>query len=211
MLADLTHDLAQAPWRLDDEALAPEAGACSACPFRTSREPLLFPEEDAPAEASGKRRAGKAGPADRCLRPDCWRRKTEALLDRKHAELLARHPEAIRVNATGRGGAVPDWRTTRAPKKTPGAVPALVTEGPKLGDVRWVTLPQPLPAVSSPTVETPAGPRRSTLAEPRRRLGAQPQAARDGPATSPVCAALMPGSTWPGRLPSCRIRSRGRR
>jgi ParB/RepB/Spo0J family partition protein len=171
-IADLTHDLAQAPWKLDDEALVPDAGACSACPFRTSREPLLFPDEDAGDEDSGPRRSRKAG-ADRCLRPDCWRQKTEALLARKQAELAARHPGAIRVNTTGRGGAVPEWRTTRANRKTPGAVPALVVDGPQVGSVRWVTLPQPLPADSRPAVETSAGPRRSTLAERRRRLGAR--------------------------------------
>lgn len=48
------------PWALDDATLVPSAGACSACPKRSSTEPLLF---------------GDLARADSCLDTACYKKK----------------------------------------------------------------------------------------------------------------------------------------
>lgn len=58
-------DLDKAPWDLDDVELYKPAGACSACPKRSSCEPLLFN----PDEIGGKK------DADICLDETCWNNK----------------------------------------------------------------------------------------------------------------------------------------
>jgi hypothetical protein len=58
------HTLAKAPFSLDDAALLPAAGACSACPKRTGAAPDLYTDLDA------KR--------DCCTDPECWDRKVKS-------------------------------------------------------------------------------------------------------------------------------------
>lgn len=67
--------LARAPWSLDDAELVPGAGACTACPNRTDRQPGLF-------EA--------ATDGDRCLDSACWQGKRVA-----HHDWLVRNAEAM--------------------------------------------------------------------------------------------------------------------
>lgn len=55
--------LADVPWRVSDEKLVPEAGACTACPKRSSVQRDLF------AEAAG----------DRCLDVGCFRGKMDVV------------------------------------------------------------------------------------------------------------------------------------
>lgn len=58
--------------------LDPEAGACTACPFRTSAQPTLF-EDDAEDDP------------DRCLRPSCWDGKVTTTEDAVIESLRTRH------------------------------------------------------------------------------------------------------------------------
>ena len=75
MLEQHTLMLARAPWGLDDADLVPEAGACTACPNRTDRQPGLFET---------------ATDGDRCLDSTCWQRKRVA-----HHDWLVSNAEAM--------------------------------------------------------------------------------------------------------------------
>lgn len=59
---ELQASLEDVPWRITDEKLDPKAGACSACPKRTSVQRDLFAE----------------GKGDRCRDVPCYRRKMDA-------------------------------------------------------------------------------------------------------------------------------------
>ena len=62
--------LERAPWKLDDVALVPTAGACTVCPKRSSAQAELFDEADRDR-------------ADVCMDRGCWQGKREAwALDR---------------------------------------------------------------------------------------------------------------------------------
>lgn len=64
-------NLSSAPWKWDDATLLPEAGACSACPKRTSVRRGLFDEL---LNGDGK------GKSDFCTERACWARKKEAFI-----------------------------------------------------------------------------------------------------------------------------------
>src|SRR5436190_1034485 len=80
-----------APWKPDDEALYPEAGACVACPKRSSHAPDLFAGELDPENS-------KTPPGDRCLDRVCWGRKAELFLTRKAEDLRKDHPDLVLLN-----------------------------------------------------------------------------------------------------------------
>lgn len=73
--------LKSAPWDLDDAKLMPKAGACSACPKRSSCQQALF------AEVKG----------DSCLDAACWTSKQEAHAKVALVELKKKAPDAIVV------------------------------------------------------------------------------------------------------------------
>ena len=75
------HVLSAAPWKVGDETLCPEAGACSVCPKRSSHTPDLFAGELDAGDA-------KSPPGDRCLDAKCWALKAEVFLSHKAESLL---------------------------------------------------------------------------------------------------------------------------
>ncbi len=128
--------LASAPWSLDDETLVPKAGACSACPKRSSCSPDLFGEVDQ-----------KKKPTDNCLDTVCWNGKHSALVKRKEAEAKKENPDLVLIHGThdsdgveedDRDSVIPHWRVTRCAKSTPGAKQALVVDGAGAGQLTWI-------------------------------------------------------------------------
>jgi ParB/RepB/Spo0J family partition protein len=166
IVSEQTLQLAGSPWSLDDETLCPEAGACSACPLRSSVHPTLF-------EDLGER---TSDPKDRCLDRACWKNKLNAFLARQEAELRQTHPNLVLLTTTGapKPGVFPAWQTRPAKKKQGGAVPAFVLDGSDCGKLRWVLLPEPstptthsssTPSAASPVAPVPGQRAKSSLAE----------------------------------------------
>ena len=136
------HLLASAPWKQDDALLCPTAGACTACPKRSSHAPELFPE-DLPGN-DGRPIAG-----DCCLDAVCWDNKAMLYLTHRNEELRQEHPRLILLNAgdAGDGAEVGQklnapvrnaWDATLCKKSDEKAVPALIVSGPGLGRLKWV-------------------------------------------------------------------------
>lgn len=75
--------LKAAPWDLDDALIVEGAGACSACPRRSSAQQTLFD-------------AGKGG--DRCTDAPCWARKKTAYLELREAQLRGDHPRLVTIS-----------------------------------------------------------------------------------------------------------------
>jgi ParB/RepB/Spo0J family partition protein len=108
--------LKNAPWDLEDVALMPRAGACVGCEKRSDAQADLF------GDASGAS----------CLDGSCFASKLKAFGKRKEAELLEKHPEAVKVTDSYSGGAKDLLRPgsyTEAKKSDKGAVPAIVHGG----------------------------------------------------------------------------------
>lgn len=138
------HVLAAAPWDKDDAELLPAAGACSACPKRSSAEPLLFPEM---ADAKD----------DQCLDPACFERKQVALVQLSAKKLRDGGAEPIffRDNYQELGkealktiGAKKTERTydfVDCKKDDPKAVPAVSVEGQDAGKIKYVKPRGPVP------------------------------------------------------------------
>lgn len=134
------HLLSAAPWKIDDETLIPETGACSACPKRSSRAPDLFAGE---LEGDG----GTTTPGDRCLDPECWACKAERFLKSKAEALRKEHPKLVLLDngqdgddldGEYEGEVLHSEEVTTSRKTDRKAVPALVVNGPGLGRIRWV-------------------------------------------------------------------------
>lgn len=124
--------LKSAPWNLEDEKLVKKAGACSACPKRSSCQTQLF------AEAKD----------DRCLDASCWTAKrdahTIAAIELKRQE----HPKAILLASGTTNREVPakiadqvkgTWEFKVVKAETKGAQPAIMADGDKAGQVVFVT------------------------------------------------------------------------
>lgn len=84
--SDFTLRLSSARWDLDDAELLPAAGACSACPKRTSCTPELFEELKAPS----------------CTDAHCWAEKLAAHNARADARLAARGMTVLGAAKSGR-------------------------------------------------------------------------------------------------------------
>lgn len=102
-LAELTRSLDKAPWDLTDASLVPKAGACSACPKRSSCCPLLFEEMEEEKTAKG----------DRCLDDGCWGAKQIAILQKTIADAKATHGSKLSISGDihrrNLGKAVSEW------------------------------------------------------------------------------------------------------
>lgn len=130
-----TRRLKSAPWPLDNDILAPKAGACSACRKRSSLQPGLFDDELDPEKIKKN---------DQCLDADCWAIKAGYWTEMKEAELRKEHPNLVRVK-TDRGN-VPDcpkdvleeYQYSKVKKGVPGATPAVVFAGPGQGTLTWI-------------------------------------------------------------------------
>lgn len=88
---DIMLDLSGAPWKKDDAALVPAAGACAGCPKRTGAAPALFPEFTK---------------GDRCTDPACFEMKMVAHITRE----LAADPKTVLLsNGWSRGVDEKPW------------------------------------------------------------------------------------------------------
>lgn len=148
LIRSLAQDVVTFPWHPGDAGLHPPAGACAACPHRSSRHPLLFDDEEASAESRNpgpQPRHPPAHPApDRCLDPLCAATKARLYLERRVATLAARHPRVLLLQEGSPlhdlPGALRAWDVIPAARRARGALPAVVANGPRLGKVRWVRL-----------------------------------------------------------------------
>lgn len=175
LTGDYLHLLAQAPWKLDDDTLCPEAGACAACPKRSSHHPDLFEEE---LEAKGKVIKG-----DRCLDAVCWDAKAAVYLRRRIDEGREEHPNLALLDA-GEGEEGPPLQSasmrivypsnaTPCRKSDKNAVPVLVVRGPGLGRVKWVHLPRQKEATPGKNAHPAKAAGDETPAEPAEKTAAQ--------------------------------------
>lgn len=151
-VAASTQELASAPWPLDDDALVPMAGACTACPNNSANQGKLFEGlEDAP---NGQ---------GRCLDKGCWAKKLAAHVERKAAAAREQHGKDLVLVQTKRRGPYDEqlheaereaigkafgknarpleahqYSESSAKKPGKGLVPALVVDGPEAGEVLYV-------------------------------------------------------------------------
>lgn len=120
--------LKAAPWDLDDAFIVADAGACSACPKRSSAQQQLF---DQPAKGG-----------DRCTDAPCWQRKKEAFLALREAELRAEHPKLLTIgeasDAREDKSVVPSYYTEKVKAGTKGATAVMEKESGKLVYVKPV-------------------------------------------------------------------------
>lgn len=119
-------NLSSARWKLDDATVLPKAGACSACPKRSSCQQSLF------ADTKG----------DRCLDAACWEAKAEAWILGKVKDFKAEHPKGVVFSGQHYG--LPDavqkvvtqsWRYGKCKKDDKGAIAALNLDS---GSISWV-------------------------------------------------------------------------
>ena len=137
-LQELTHGLASVPWAWNDYELVPEAGSCATCEKRTGAmaQVDLFHDTDNPAAVKK---------AERCLDPECWKKKEAAALAKKEAELAIQFPDFVKIATTyeNRGpGVLSPSQYERTKKNTKGAVPALIVAGGGTGTMTWVKKPE---------------------------------------------------------------------
>lgn len=130
--------LSGARWKLDDETLVPEAGACATCPHRASLQGVLFADDEAKLKRN-----------DRCLNPSCWEEKEKAALKRRLAEATAAEGSVVVVAgdagyseqelAAAVLGVQPKQAYIFEPckKSAPGAIATFIATGPKAGTVEW--------------------------------------------------------------------------
>jgi ParB/RepB/Spo0J family partition protein len=136
--AEYLHQLSAAEWDIDDAKLLPSAGACSACPKRSSCQQNLFEEQ-------------KGG--DRCLDGVCWDKKAQLAAKARVGNALQQHPDLVVLKS----GSTEDkelkafgikkpkdvdyeWRSGLAPAKQgeKGAKPVVVIEGSSASKVKWM-------------------------------------------------------------------------
>lgn len=135
------HVLSGAPWKLDDDTLVPEAGACNACQKRSGCQPLLFDE----VESDSKRKTGR----DQCLDAECYSKKLDALVERRIVELTVNGVSPKKLIGEGRTdweksdqlfrhGAVRFYSHMRAKKTDKGAVRGVIVLGKNAGEAVWL-------------------------------------------------------------------------
>lgn len=137
-------DLRRTIWKLDDEALYPKAGACTACPKRSKREPRLFDDitwADGKADAPGK-----------CLDRDCFNEKHRRALKGKIAKAKSSNPDVVLITqaapqiATDEAAyfgrpVLQSYAVTKVKKGAKGAVAAVVLSGKGAGTITHVRPP----------------------------------------------------------------------
>jgi ParB/RepB/Spo0J family partition protein len=197
LVSQLTKKLTLAPWKLTDEALYPEAGACATCRKRSGCHPGLF-DEDADAKNPAKN--------DRCLDALCWDVKWKRFRTAKEQDLRAKHPNLVLIKGDGdyssQDGVFAHHEYEAAKKGDPNAVPALVVGGKGAGSLKWVVLERSRPAAvggkrgkpkgadGKPT-PTPLSQRRMDLERRRKAKAVELLIDRLDPEHIPELAALL--------------------
>jgi ParB/RepB/Spo0J family partition protein len=198
LLAEHQRDLSAAPWKLDDADLLPKAGACSACPKRSSAQYLLFPEL-----ADGKE--------DACLDESCWKSKQAALIQVSIDKLQAKGQQPVLLHTSYQPPQDEELKQALGPvamefernyrnckKGDPGAVPAVLVDGPQAGSTKYV---------SPYAAETPSN--GANGAKPERPVN-QETGEREGPSNDDRVHALKlkrmcrAGEIWSEKLPELK-------
>lgn len=140
--ADFMRDMKHTRWKIDDATLLADAGACSACPKRSSQDGMLFNREDEEPKAKGE---------DTCLDGNCWDRKRIAYVELRRLQLRAQYSNLVLLRECFSSFDMESIRKQdtiwavevdqSAKKNTKGAVPALWVDGPQAGTLKWVLLP----------------------------------------------------------------------
>lgn len=130
-----THDLSAARFDVRDAGLVLKAGACTACPKRSSCQLELF--SDLAIPKNGKK------PIDHCLDAQCWERKDAAWL--KAQEKIAREQhgdQLVKIDPEkyyGSAKVLGESEFAKAKPEAKGAVPALIVgDGADAGKTIWV-------------------------------------------------------------------------
>ena len=165
MIAKALHLLSKSKWELDDQTLLPKAGPCSKCPKRSGHQPILWFDSDEQVDAG-----------DQCLDSLCWKAKEIAWLERRAAELRAKHPNLVLVmseptrgcdtNAITEkmGAPMGSWQYKTCSKSTKGAVPAMYVNNKGAGKVAYIKVITAMGrAGKSKGVPTPLKVRRAVL------------------------------------------------
>lgn len=129
--------LKSAPWGLGDAKLLPAAGACSACPKRSSCQPLLWDGPEGQAEMAAKE--------DTCTDSTCWDLKLGAHVLAKTKALEERHgaSNVVRLSQAYWKGDRPEgshysheYREVKSREE--GAKPAVHVDGHRAGQTTYV-------------------------------------------------------------------------
>lgn len=125
LLSDHMKILGAAAWDLEDAALVPKAGACTACPKTTLSQPGLFDDQEVKLAAQA-----------RCLDGVCWTQKRDAHVAAQLAKAKDEHNELLVVDAMAHAAQKPkalqDVNTLRDHQvqvvsgKTKGAIAAAI-------------------------------------------------------------------------------------
>jgi ParB/RepB/Spo0J family partition protein len=145
-LGNMNKKLSTAPWKLDDEALVPKSGACSACQKRASCQPELFAGTDDAIETMAIPKN------DRCLDKECWGSKLEAYHQIGIAKAKEEHGNVILMDKADHGegflpensslkkSAVDEYKYESAKPSDKKAVAAYIIDGKGAGSVQIVKL-----------------------------------------------------------------------
>lgn len=139
-IARYMRQLQTAPWDVNDAELVKEAGACSACPKRSSANQVLFPDMEKAKD-------------DTCLDAKCWERKQAALIQLNITKLEKEGTKPVllgnRYEASQRlenyaekhGGIQSHYSYTVSEKPKPGFIPAVIVTGKDAGTQCYVAEP----------------------------------------------------------------------
>lgn len=133
IIADKTHFLDAAPWKLSDRSLAPALGSCTGCIRRSDCQPELFDGDDflnAP-EGKGSKKTGAL-----CLDSECWDAKFRAWLEQYEAKLRQTYPNLVLLGSP-RQGVQSSSHWERCGKRDAGATPCLWVDYGDAGKFGW--------------------------------------------------------------------------
>jgi len=176
-IGQLLHELKRTPWKMDSGTLSPKDPPCYDCPQRSSRNPGLFDELEAPEE--------QAKANDRCLNAACWDRKRAAFIECERERLAVKHGLVLLVSR-GYGSQVPEGavnldQVAEISKKREGAVPCLRVDGPGAGTHFWGIALEGRSVGSKPKpVDERGKPIPTPIEERRKQLGFRREALVNG-------------------------------
>lgn len=145
LIADVTMDLAKAPW------MKKHPEWCASCERCSNANPDLFDESE-------------TGDNAKCLDAACWEQRKAAIVDELKADLRKKHGE-IRTASDGqyRCGQI---RDAKSRKDKGHSVPLVVTDGENAGTVLWVAGAADKAAARDRGEDVPAS-KQPTIAEKR--------------------------------------------
>ena len=143
-----------------DAQLCPAAGACTTCPKRSGAFKQLFDEQELKH--------------DYCLDGTCFETKKAAFVTRRQKELTKEQGKpVVRLASSGWNvppGAVSSYSWSEVAPDKPGAVQALVIDGPEAGQTKWVSLPAEKEKSAEKKADRSAEIRKEKIGEQHRQL-----------------------------------------